>query len=179
MRSRRLAHNLIHRNCSEVGGGARPRLWIKCAADGRPRCSFFTHGKISLTNQWPACPPMSLLTILSTECVGKWRRARPAFYTGKCAKRVFLDAALFLRKILFPLIIKGFEMDQLPCSQSYPQKMCRTVLAERRATRYIAGFVSIRFHSTSGVPFARHSSSCRLAYLAIADCLHRRTGADY
>jgi hypothetical protein len=50
------------------------------------------------------------------------------------------DPAFFLRSRNYPIRIKVLAYSQIPCSQSYPQKVCRTLLAVQLATRYIAGF---------------------------------------
>jgi hypothetical protein len=63
----------------------------------------------------------------------------------------------------FPIRIKVLTDSQVPCSQSYPQKMCRTLLAVQLATRYIAGFTDcppspkypLKFRSFFCSPFSK------------------------
>jgi hypothetical protein len=46
--------------------------------------------------------------------------------------------AAFLRTEKYPLRIKELSAAKPPCAHFYPQKVCRTLLAANRATRYIA-----------------------------------------
>jgi hypothetical protein len=92
-------------------------------------------------------------------------------------------AALFLCTRILSFEIKVLALSQMYCAQSYPQNMCRTGLAANVPTRYIAAFVVPRGFSLagsfSGVCFARHSSSCRLADLVFADRLDHRARAHH
>jgi hypothetical protein len=92
-------------------------------------------------------------------------------------------AALFLSIGILSFEIKVLALSQMYCAQSYPQNMCRTGLAANLPTRYIAAFVVPRGFSLagsfSGVCFARHSSSCRLADLVFADRLDHRARAHH
>jgi hypothetical protein len=56
-----------------------------------------------------------------------------------------LDAApaKFLRMEKFRLRIKDLSFRKGYCAHFYPQKVCRTLLAAKLATRYIAQFVSV------------------------------------
>jgi hypothetical protein len=93
------------------------------------------------------------------------------------------QVALFLRSRILSFQIKVLALSQMYCAQSYPQNMCRTGLAAILPTRYIAAFVVPRGFSLaglfSGVCFARHFSSCRLADLVFADRLDHRACAHH
>lgn len=69
----------------------------------------------------------------------------------------FPRPARFLRSRNFPIGINALADSQAPCSQSYPQKMCRTSLAVQLATRYIAAFTAhpspLNFRSSFCSPF--------------------------
>ena len=53
----------------------------------------------------------------------------------------------YLSSMNFPIRIKALSYCQVHCSQSYPQKVCRTILAVQLATRYIAGLRYMSFLS--------------------------------
>jgi hypothetical protein len=79
-------------------------------------------------------------TNLSTEIVGKYR----------CHNAALLrlgnppgEHAVFLRMEKYPLRIKALACRGRACAHFYPQKVCRTLLAAKRATRYIAEFVHV------------------------------------
>ena len=140
-----LAHNLIHKICAKgalqwkaLSQIAWHDLKIKCLRYKRPVCPLFAQEKNVLMNQATYRVSMCLHTILSTKDVQNiGRRAKPP-------RRIRFDhkslPASFLRNRNFPIRINALDQCQWPCSQSYPQKVCRTVLAVELATRYIAGF---------------------------------------
>jgi hypothetical protein len=125
---------------------------------------------------------LRLRTQLSTECVRNLEQVVRA-RCGKLCATTMPCAALFLRKHVLSFEINVLALSQLPCSQSYPQKTCITGLAAILPTRYIAAFVVPRGFTSlvlfSGVRFARHSSSCRLADLVVADRLDHRARAHH
>jgi len=113
--ARPVAHNLIHRKCSKLPKQGRAAVDKKVARRCGARCHIFTHGKIFLMNQGTAPSPPGLLTILSTECVGKcgaagWRSAqevqictcRAAGNTLHCRIRFNRPAHFFRRPFCSP-----------------------------------------------------------------------------
>jgi hypothetical protein len=103
------------------------------------RCLVFTQSKFSFMNQGLDVASRFLLTILSTK--GVQNSCGPS---GRRGRRNNFSTALFLRSNIFSFKIRHMAEAHESCAQSYPQKMCRTVLAVWLATRYIAGVVPIR-----------------------------------
>jgi hypothetical protein len=125
---------------------------------------------------------LRLLTQLSTECVRNLDGSSGADFVEILPHKHKKIAALFLCRLKFSFEIKVLALSQMYCAQSYPQNMCRTGLAAMLPTRYIAAFavpvVSLAGFF-SGVCFARHFSSCRLADLVFADRLDHRACAHH
>jgi hypothetical protein len=121
-------------------------------------------------------------TVVHRMCSQPWKRENGALVEILPHKHNILTA-LFLCTGIFSFEIKVLALTQMYCAQSYPQNMCRTGLAANLPTRYIAAFVVPRGFSLaglfSGVCFARHSSSCRLADLVFADRLDHRARAHH
>jgi hypothetical protein len=121
-------------------------------------------------------------TVVHRKCSQPWK------YEGGAIVEILprihnILTAFFLRTGILSFEIKVLALSQMYCAQSYPQNMCRTGLAANVPTRYIAAFVVPRGFSLagsfSGVCFARHSSSCRLADLVFADRLDHRARAHH
>jgi hypothetical protein len=82
----------------------------------------------------------SFRTNLSTEIVGK----SPMRGDDVVATWKFIAwSAKFLRMEKYPLRIKDLSRGKGYCAHFYPQKVCRTLLAAKSATRYIAQFVYV------------------------------------
>ena len=141
-----LAHNLIHRTCAELDT-------VLSETMSKLHCVIFRQAMKSLSNQWLSYCPMYLLTMLSPvsgdRCaylgLGSRRPHGPCVReneAGRSCMNNFIPAS-FLRMRIFPLRINALSRLPDSCAQSYPQKVCRTVLAVRLATRYIAGVRSV------------------------------------
>ena len=141
-----VTHKDIHRSCEEVSG--RKIAWWKCL-----------HGNFHFRNQGLGTPVCPLLTILSTEAVGKnaaqnlgrywlllqikdlhqlpWPCSQycPQNLCRRGQNRRGRSGENFLRTARKSLWIKDFTPKTWPCSQSYQQIMCRS--AQRGNTPHL------------------------------------------
>ncbi|MGO4479237.1 hypothetical protein AB4Z32_23575 [Massilia sp. 2TAF26] len=127
-----LAHNFVHKKCEETDSA-------EGAESGRRPAKFFI-GKIYLIkiNNLPCGKAIShkfihrncgQVSLSQEDFVAYWKS---------------LDqGAMFLRMEKYPLRIKELACRWQACAHFYPQKVCRTLLAAKRATRYIAEFVHV------------------------------------
>jgi hypothetical protein len=162
-----LAHNFVHKKCEEAGSTGR-------AEAVRHAAKFFS-AKISLIK----IKGLPYGKLISHKFIHRNCGQVPSSIRDDIAMwKSFAAPAKFLRMAKYSLRIKDLSWGKGYCAHFYPQKVCRTLLAANPATSYIAQFVSLMFFYHPGVPFARHSSSRRLAHLAVADCLDHRIGPD-
>jgi hypothetical protein len=120
-----LAHSLIHKRCAE-------RFWW-CVAAKQPRTRPGRR----------VCQGMlSLQAFIASAGHLRASGGRSAVDFMKISAH-----ASFLRSRKIPIRINGLACTHCPSPQSYPQKVCRTILADQLATRYIAAFVVRRFPS--------------------------------
>ena len=146
---------------------------VENRVDGRQRwfCQFFTHGKNTLMNQHSCSIAVRLRTILSTKIVQKFTSVILAPAQSGCVKFVHgknivvnqrLDSLRWcLRTIL-----------STECGHK-----CPLPSVAQQDTLRLRG--KTRSNSSTGVRFARHFPSCRLAHLVVVDCIDRRHGADH
>jgi hypothetical protein len=131
-----LAHNFVHKKCGETGLGCRKNTQV--------------------------ARPMQTATIFSEEISSRkikdlpqGKRISHKFIHRNCGQvtlnmhvdvstwKLDVAAAKFLRMEKFRLKIKDLSVRKGYCAHFYPQKVCRTLLAAKLATRYIAQFVSV------------------------------------
>jgi len=127
-----LAHNFVHKKCEETD-------WAEEPEPGRYAAKIFI-GKISLIriNDLP-CGNAISHKFIHRNC-GQVSLSQAGFVADwKSSNR----GADFLRMEKYPLRIKGLACQGHACAHFYPQKVCRTLLAAKRATRYIAEFVHV------------------------------------
>lgn len=129
-----LAHNFVHKNCEETGWAVGKLRRPGSATNFIAKISFSKINNLPLGKGIPH-------KFIHRNCgqVSSGRRAMVA--TRKFDKA----PARILRMEKYPLRIKELSCRRGSCAHFYPQKVCRTLLAAKLATRYIAQFVSALF----------------------------------
>lgn len=141
-------------------------------------CHIFKLYGFYVSNQGLAIVLTLLLTILSTDSVCNLGIRRAIKQT------IIASGSGFPRCLDFGQWQKAYVIHRL----RHMYACLRTILSTRTVQNptcrsagnklHCRGCL-IRLSTYSGVCFARHYSSCRLAYLAVVDRLRRRPGADY
>lgn len=129
-----LAHNFVHKKCEETG-------WAGSANTTLHAANIFI-GEISLIR----IKDLPYGKAISHKFIHRNCGQVPSSLHGfvvlrKCHER----PAGFLRMEKYPLRIKDLSYGKGPCTHFYPQKVCRTLLAAKTATSYIAQFVPVLF----------------------------------
>jgi hypothetical protein len=127
-----LTHNFVHKKCEEADRAEGPE-------SGRRPAKIFI-GKIYIIriNDLP-CGKAISHKFIHRNC-GQVSLSQEDFVASWKSRD---QGAIFLRMEKYPLRIKGLACQWQACAHFYPQKVCRTLLAAKRATRYIAEFVHV------------------------------------
>jgi hypothetical protein len=127
-----LAHNFVHKKCEETSSSKTPKTACRTA-------KIFI-GKISL---------IKINDLLYGKAIPHKFIHRNCGQVPACAAgfvatwKSFAGAAVFLRMEKYPLRINDLSCRKGSCTHFYPQKVCRTLLAAKTATSYIAESVHV------------------------------------
>jgi len=136
------AHNFVHKKCEE-------RRWRNRQTPRLYAAKIFI-GKNSLIeiNNLP-CGKAIPHKFIHRNCGQVPLGVHGFVAVWKCCKR----PAMFLRMEKYPLRIKDLSCHKGSCAHFYPQKVCRTLLAAKTATSYIAEFVFVLLFTPSRSSF--------------------------
>jgi hypothetical protein len=131
-----LAHNFVHKNCGEAGLGCRKNT--QAARPGQAAAIF--SGEISLRK----IKDLPLGKRISHKFIHRnCGQVTLNMHVDIATWKFDVAPAKFLRMEKIRLKIKDLSFLKGYCAHFYPQKVCRTLLAAKLATRYIAQFVSL------------------------------------
>ena len=127
-----LAHNFVHKNCAETGSAG---VELQHRQTAKIFIAKISTSKINDLRQRRPIPHKFIhRNCGQVSCVET---------QGVAGQKSHATGAKFLCMEKYPLRIKDLSCMGLPCAHFYPQKVCRTLLAAKRATRYIAQFVHV------------------------------------
>jgi hypothetical protein len=127
-----LAHNFVHKKCEEARleqGLCSP---LQAAEFFSTKISLIQINDLPLGNWIPhkfIHRNCGQLQLTQGKNFARWKRL--------CCP------AAFLRTAKYPLRINALPCRGVHCAHFYPQKVCRTLLAAKLATRYIAQFIHV------------------------------------